>query len=380
MFKINVFLSVLYYLATMIVGIFTYKYLWGNVSDHALKYWMILFEFSIVLMLMDFGFTQKFLKNNLYGDGSIKESLSDLRITLVIYGFILISILFFYIYFNGVYEYIDVFSLVLICLSFFFNFISYAETANLKYSNSLLRINFAQMGGLLFYVLIIFNLDLDFILNVSLAMFFRSLLLYLIQIKNFSIKFNYILRPDFDAVKLNFSYFMFFSIDLVVFEAIGLSLFSMVVLGLYLKYFNIIRGGVDVINNYVFLRLNNINYIGIYYALLVVGYLLLGFICNYILGLYFDDFKGVEYLPLLISINFLAIGIYRLKSNIIYYKNPKVNFTSIIIKVLAVKLVFFVSYMLLGDYFISYIIQFILITLLIYNILIVEKSSKNCGN
>ena len=135
-----------------------------------------------------------------------------------------------------------------------------------------------------------------------------------------------------------------------------------------------------LINNYVFLRLNNINYIGIYYALLVVGYLLLGFICNYILGLYFDDFKGVEYLPLLISINFLAIGIYRLKSNIIYYKNPKVNFTSIIIKVLAVKLVFFVSYMLLGDYFISYIIQFILITLLIYNILIVEKSSKNCGN
>lgn len=377
MLKINLILSLIYYFLMMVIGIFTYKYLWGNVSDDAIKYWMILFELSLILMLMDFGFTQKYIKDNLYGAEKEEYSnLGGLRLTLLCYGAIIVSILAFYCIVNKVYFYISLNNLILICLSFFINFLAYAETANLKVKNKFFKINVAQLGGAAFYILILIFFNKDYITNVSFAMLFRSIVLYVLQIENFYLKFNLILRPDFEAVKLNLSYFLFFSIDLIVLDFLNFSTLSLVVLGVYLKYFNIIRGIMDVLNNYVFLNLNNSLFVKFSQTSSVLIYIFFGIICDFLLTTYIGDFNKISSLSLILSLNFLMFNFYRVKSNFLYYKVSTYKFNKVFLGVILIKILFLSSFYFIGNLNFSYLIQLILIGILMYNIYFYDKGVK----
>lgn len=366
MVKINIILSFIYYFIMMMVGVFTYKYLWGNVSEEAFKYWVIIFELSLILMLMDFGFTQKYIKNSIYNKQSKSIELGDLRGVLIKYGVLIFLILFFYSWIVGIYKYISYFDLLLIFLSFFINFISYAETANLKVKEKLVKINIAQLVSTFFFIMPILFLNFDPITNISIGMLLRSLTLYIIQIEDYYFSLKGFIKPDFDAVQVNMSYFLLFTIDLLVLDFLKVDTYYLVILGVYLKYFNVVRGVMDIVNNYLFLYINNWRFMVFSLVFTILGYIFLGLVCDYILAYFFNDFSSFQYFSLILCVNFILINFYRIYTNKIYYTNNSFYFNRVILAIVFLKILFFSLMYNTNSLYVSYTFQCLLLMVLLF--------------
>lgn len=362
----NVLLAAFSFVFSLSVSVVTYRYLWKAANNDFLVLWLVVFEASQLLLLLDFGFSHAFIKNcrDINNIKLLSKPLSSLRSVLMIsagIAFLISLIISFFVVANQV----SFGPFVLLSFSIFVTIASYAETAALRVLNRNFVIYGANILGSILYLIIILFSGLEVELGIAVAALFRSCCQYLIQ--RFFLKGSgWFSRPNFtsfgsNVIALNFSYFSLFMLDGLVFSLLEFQGVYLATLILTKKLYDILRGLWDTVFNVFTVEYtrNKDSTRDLLIALVIVlSFVIMFLLSKIILQTWFEDFIFDGYLSLTLGLSVMSFSLYRNRSLRAYFSGERGVLLSALI-ILIIKGIFFYVLYLGGESFVlkAYFIQ-----------------------
>ena len=377
----TVALSIFSFGTALGVGLYVYRFLWKNLAPNEFSTWFVIFELSQFLLLLDFGFTHKFIAHSkrMVLNESV-EALNGLRFVLFVSAIAAaVGLLVITTFVETKNSYLNI-SFVCLSFSLFFNMLGYAETAALRVQQKNNEINIIAIASQVLFILLIFIYSYNASLAIGIAVLSRSFFVYAVQIFRVNQKYapRWYKKNHFGGpvVVINLAYFILFMLDAAL---LNVSLISTAIIAVFLvvkKYFDLLRALWDSILPNFYTRFLEDNDSRTYYFIVVLcagSYILSVLLATWIipiwLGLFAVEFK----LYLAVGLSFFGISIFRISTIRMYYKK-NLNWKLIIGISIIVKLVF--SAMIISEHSDTshaYLVQGLLLMGLIFSIEIFHR-------
>lgn len=350
---------------TILIGFYSYRYLWGNLNSELFSAWLSIFEFSQFLLLLDLGFTHTFIRK--YGKGFTEDAVLELpfvRGALFIVGLIAFIVIFLVAYMSGLIKLVGVLPVISLGVSVLVTLLGYADTASLRLKERFRLIYTISIFSNFLYVVILLLFPITLaIYAISAAIFLRSIFLYCLQ--NFylglgvSIKFGGYQKANLDVVYLNLSYFCLFMFDAIIMTFLGVPSLVLGVVIIYKKYYDILRGLFDSILNV--LSVVFAKYVDkkrdFYVLIIAIFIFFTAFICSGLfIELWIENFSFDYNFSMTICFAILVITVFRVESTKIFFHGG--GLLKVLLIILSIKLLFVFSLFLSDlDVILSYNIQ-----------------------
>lgn len=395
-FKLGVLYSNLSFFITILIGIFTYKYLWVILEPDIFNSWIALFEFSLFLLLLDLGFTHTFIRK--YAGVSdlshvnLKKDILQMRYSLFNVGCVSLVLVFILGIVLNISEKLGYGPIIILGVSVFFTLISYADTAILKINERFNVIYAINIFSNVLYLFLLFLFPEDWgVWVVAVCVFLRSLSIYLLQslFIPFACQFKKSeenMRDDYYQVFfLNSSYFIYFAFDAIFLLNLSVNPIVLSILIVYKKYYDLLRGFFDSMLSVMviyFSRMNNkkINISVFFTFSVVIAYFLSFLFSDYLLKFWFDNFSSNLYLSISLCFSTISIVLYRYYSNKLYFTTATPLVYLLVYSVL-VKCGFVLFYFLNKNLVYAYILQasFVFLICFIMSHFVVIEDRENNG-
>lgn len=380
-FKLGIVYSNFSFFVTILIGIFSYKYLWNILEPDVFNSWIALFEFSLFLLLLDLGFTHSFIKKysgvDCLDKVNFEKDILHMRYSLFKMAFFsLVLILILGVTLN-ISEKLGGGPVLILGISVFLTLISYADTAVLKINEKFNIIYIINIISNIVYLSLLFVFPESWgVWMVVVCVFIRSLLIYLLQslYTPFSFrlkKYKQDIKTEYHQVFfLNSSYFIYFAFDAILLINLSISPVVLSILIVYKKYYDLLRGFFDSMLSVIIVYFSKFNSkslnISVFFTFFVIiAYLLSFLLSEYLLKFWFDDFLSNLLLSLSVCFSTLSIVLYRYFSNKLYF-TTKNNLIYLLICSVLVKSIFVLYYLFCGNLASAYIVQALFVFLICF--------------
>ena len=336
------------FLATIAIGLYSYRFLWINSDKNAFVAWLAIFEISQFLLLLDLGFTHKFIKTHIHSDDhTIKKALPELRGILLLVGAVAAGMLLaLSITLNQLN--IDLaLPYILLSASVLLNIATYAETVALKIKqqfNIIYSINL--VSNLVYAGILIFSTLEDPILRLGFATIIRSSLQFSLQNyllgMGFSLKFGREMKGSINVVGLNASYFCLFMLDSAILLKLGLAASTIALVIVLRKYYDLLRGFWDSILSVAtigFAQSTSRHHNILLRGAIAISYILAYLLSDWIISLWLHSDMLDSSLSIGIALSGFSLSMYRAESTRMYFQS-KLNFSRLLLASLGIKMVF----------------------------------------
>lgn len=380
-FKLGIVYSNFSFFVTILIGIFSYKYLWSILEPNVFNSWIALFEFSLFLLLLDLGFTHTFIKKysgvDYLDKVDFEKDILHMRYLLFKMAcFSLVIIIILGVTLN-ISEELGSGPVFILGISVFLTLISYADTAVLKINEKFNTIYIINIISNIVYLSLLFVFPKIWgVWVVVVCVFIRSLLIYLLQslYTPFSFrlkKYKQNIKTEYHQVFfLNSSYFIYFAFDAILLINLSISPVVLSILIVYKKYYDLLRGFFDSMLSVIIVYFSKFNRkgfnISVFFTFFVViAYLLSFLFSDYLLEFWFDDFLSNLLLSLSVCFSTLSIVLYRYFSNKLYF-TTKNNLIYLLICSVLIKSAFVLYYLFSNSLASAYIMQALFVFLICF--------------
>lgn len=331
----------------LFIGVIVYKLLWENAPNIEFNRWVGVFELAVLFLLLNLGFTHKFMKVHINGkiDTNFINDYQKLSFTLLCMG----MLGFLGTFILAISAHNPFIPSLGLGFSILINLISYADTVVLKIKENFTIISKANIFSNLLYVLFILlfkNYNIIYIIAIGICL--RSITCFLILrykcLSLYNIHFNLqrkLQNIDLSIIWFNLSYFTLFIFDVYLLNVLGFATIIIAQLIVYKKYYETLRGFFENILNIIMVKVakdNNTTSI-IFYILVGLGFIISYLLSYFILPLWFKEFAVEKTFNCILMINSLLIFIYRVHFTSFYF-NRNINFLRIFLIVIVLKGIF----------------------------------------
>lgn len=339
------------FFVSIVIGFYTYRFLWVNSNKDAFVAWLAIFEISQFLLLLDLGFTHNFIKNHIHSDDDlIKRALPELRGILISVGMaaagilLLISVALNHLTYDLILPY------ALLSLSVLFTIASYAETVVLKIKHKFNAIyTISILSNFAYAVMLTSGVSENVINTLSIATVIRSIIQFAAQNRvlaiDFTVKFGKKMQGSMNVIGLNASYFTLFMFDTVILMKSGLPAVTIALIIILRKYFDTLRGFWDSVLSVAsigFAKSENRRRDLLLCGAVAVSYILAYFAANSLITLWLRSGPIDAWLSFCVGFSGLALSIYRIESTRLYFQS-KLNFFGLLVISLLIKLAYLAS-------------------------------------
>ncbi len=351
--KIN--LGMLYagisFFVSIVIGFYTYRFLWINSDNNAFVAWLAIFEISQFLLLLDLGFTHNFIKNHIHsGDDVIRRALPELRGMLIVVAMAASGILLCISITLNHLTYGLVFPYALLSLSVLLTIVTYAETVVLKIKHKFNAIyTISILSNLVYAIVLISGISENVINTLSIATIIRSVIQFAAQNRvlamDFTVKFSKRMQGSMNVIGLNASYFTLFMLDAAILIKSGLPAATIAAVIILRKYFDTLRGFWDSILSVAsigFAKSQNRRRDLLLCGVVTISYILAFFAANSLITLWLRAAPIDVWLSFGVGVSGLALSIYRIESTRLYFQS-RLNFLGLLVISLLIKLAYLVS-------------------------------------
>ncbi|WP_417842092.1 hypothetical protein [Terasakiella sp.] len=355
----GIVLAISAFLISLIISLFSYRYLWENADKSFLVAWLIVFEASQLLLLLDLGFTHAFIRNFKSAShfSAIAEELPSLRTVLAISGTValVISLIISYV----VADRQNFLPFIFLASSILITIVSYADTAALRVLERHHVVYGANIFGGIIYLGVLFGFSVDVEFAIALASLARAACQLLVQnlMLGAGMYYGKPMCSGFGTkvIFLNVSYFSLFMLDGFFFTLMGFQGSALAIILLNKKMYDVLRGLWDSIVQVLsidYTKRHNRNR-----DLLVSAFIVLSFATAFLLSekallLWLGDFSYDANLSISLCLSTMSLALYRNQTMKAYFQDQKgIYFFSIL--AVAIKIIFFVVLYLGGQSFIN---------------------------
>lgn len=336
-------------LVMLFIGVIVYKLLWENASNIDFNRWVGVFELGVLFLLLDLGFTHKFMKIYINGkiDSNFLKDYQKLSFTLLcmgILGFVGTFIL-------AVSAHNPLIPSLGLSLSILINLMSYPDTVVLKIKEDFEIISKANIiSNILYLLFVLLFKNYNIIYIIGFGIFLRSITCFLMLRYNclslYNIHFNLqrkLQNIDFSIIWFNLSYFSLFIFDVYLLNILGFASVIIAQLIVYKKYYETLRGFFENILNVIMVKVAKEadNSSILFYIIVSLGFFISFLLSYFILPLWFKEFAVDKMFNCIMMIYSLLILIYRVHFTSFYF-NRNINFFRIFLIIIALKGIFIV--------------------------------------
>ncbi|WP_284186356.1 hypothetical protein [Zoogloea oryzae] len=384
-FGVDALVSVCAFFLSVFIGLYVYRLLWSALSPDEFSAWFLVFEVSQFLLLLDLGFSHRFIAD--FKDGhaeGLVDRLNGLRCVLLLIGIVAFIVILLVVSFFGVGSERLKTSYILLGLSIALTLSGYAETAALRVQRKNRQISFlAVFSQILFLcVLIFFKENIAF--GVGVAVFVRAFVTFVSQVRLVQIPYRPIFHSSSylggEVVAINLAYFSLFMIDALLF---GLSSIPAVVIaGLLVvkKYFDLLRSLWDNVLPNAYSRFGEgaaDGLLKIIYWSCAVSYFFASACSGWLIPFWMEGFKSDPILSLSLGFSFFAVSLFRVFTLRMYYLGRARSRFALVVA-LSAKFVFALALIFhLLDVFAAYLVQGLIIMSFLYLYSLVPGGEKN---
>lgn len=314
---------------SLFASLFTYRYLWENADEEFLVLWLVVFETSQLLLLLDLGFSHSFIRERRDSTNvaDLTHELASLRTVLAISGAVafILSLIISYVVVWGK---VDFYPFILLGLSVLITICSYAETAALRLLGRNFAIYGANIFGCLIYLIIVLYLTLDVKTAIAVACLARAVCQFTIQRLCLSDGGWYgwpkIKNYGSGVIALNASYFVLFMLDGFFLTVMG---FQAAIIAMFVvnnKLYRVLQGFWNSIFQALlvsYTKKNNKE--GVVVFAIIISYLMLYFISETVLKVWLGEVQFEAGLSLSLCLSIMALSLYRSVTLRSYFQGHK---------------------------------------------------------
>ncbi|MFZ6724240.1 hypothetical protein ACO0K2_01965 [Undibacterium sp. MH2W] len=298
-YVVGIFFTMLSICVSLLINVILYPIYWKILTTSDFQNWFSIFEFSLLFLLLDIGFSQNFIKNNVESSAVVFEhNFHKLRGTLFIvsvFAFVVQLPVFFFI--RQPENFTQFFPYFLLALSTAFTLWAYSETAALRVLLKFNSIAFISITGNLIFLILVFYFRHYGIYAIAYAVLLRALVINFLQlfILSKSVKLKMIFSLQFEGATtnalMNFSYLSIFAFDAVVFSKAGIKGSDVASYMLNRKVYDLIKGFFDAAMNVISVKLvkqklsDHLLYVVLFLGLIFLSvYLVSPYLYRYAIG------------------------------------------------------------------------------------------------
>lgn len=325
---LGVCLSISAFILSLVISYYSYSFLWRTADRELFAIWMVVFEFSQFLLLLDVGFTHSFIKKNVNADGvCLIEQLPQLRGALCLVGLLAAVVVTTGGFWTGGQK-IGSAPYFFLAISIGLTLISYADTAVLRIMQQFKWIYAINIfGNIVFFIFLSLGWIDDVIDRLAVATFLRSLISYACQSiivgAGFSIAWPKNIKGSAEVVGLNASYFFLFMLDGFILATMGVPLVVVASVIVLRKYFDALRGLWDAALSVISIAFARANHKARDWAIrcLVVS----SFFCAWlsssaIIELWLGKRDVDDFLAMAVCVSVMALTLFRVETTRLYYQ------------------------------------------------------------
>ena len=376
-YVLGVLFSMLSIGVSLLINVILYPIYWKILSASDFQSWFSIFEFSLLFLLLDVGFSQNFIKNNVGGETSVFEkNYQILRGTLLLVSvFAFLIQLPIFLYLRQPANVSQFIPYCLLALSTALTLWAYSETAALRVLLKFNAVASISIAGNIAFLVVVFYFKEHGVYAISCGVLLRALVVSILQVSILSkvIRIKTILSFEFEGaatnVLMNFSYLSIFAFDAVVFSKAGLKVADVASYMLNRKLYDLVRGFFDAAMNVISVKLvkqklSDHFVIVLTTLTLIFGtvYLIAPFVYRYAIGSSAFDSQ--------LSLNLAFCGMFaamiRFCQLSFYMTNHSNQIIALFVGMASLKILFFISLFLAhSDIRTFYLLQNVLMALLV---------------
>lgn len=370
---VSIVLSVVSFAIAIGVGLYVYKFLWAALSPEEFSLWFIAFELSQFLLLLDLGFSHKFIASN----GKKKtdffsDRLNELRFVLLGAGGVAVMAFLVVSYFvTGWPESLRI-SFFLLAGSLLLNLAGYAETSVLRIQLRNNEIYLISIASQLCFMGILLFLPAPEGIRIGVAVIFRSAFVYIAQVvrvkRPYLPKWSMVNHFGGAVVAINLAYFILFMLDAAILGATVMAATSIAAILALRKYFDLLRAMWDSILPNLYVRFSMGNDSKIYYSAVLAcasSYAIAVVFAGPIISIWLPGFLLDSTAFIGLGVSVFAVTLFRMTTLRAFYKNS-LNWRAFLVGGVFVKILFSITLVVFNSNIsYSYLIQGVILIFLV---------------